>query len=105
VRSARRKYAEQVQRYLDAVNQFFPEGTRLSRPAGGYVFWVELPRQIDSAHLATRALERKICIAPGPIFSAAGKYRNCIRLTCAQPWSAQIEVALKTLGELCKSAK
>jgi len=44
-------------------------------------------------------LKYKISIAPGPIFSATQKYRNCIRLNCAQPWSVALEKALILMGQ------
>ena len=38
----------------------------MSRPTGGYVLWVELPKQIDSTALYHRALKEGISISPGP---------------------------------------
>jgi DNA-binding transcriptional MocR family regulator len=59
-----------------------------------------MPESVDSLDLHRRALERKISIAPGPIFSANGRYRNFIRLNCGYPWSDRIEHAIATLGTL-----
>jgi DNA-binding transcriptional MocR family regulator len=59
-----------------------------------------LPKQVDSVDLYRKALEKKISIAPGPIFSAKEKYQNFIRLSCGQPWSNKLEQALMTLGQL-----
>ena len=72
------------------------------RPQGGYVLWVELPRSVDSLELHRRALEQKISIAPGPIFSAKQKYKNFIRLSCGLPWTEKIDRAVATLGELAR---
>jgi len=60
-----------------------------------------LYRQIEDAR---EALEKKISIAPGPIFSAKQKYQNFIRLSCGQPWSDKLEQALVTLGRLAGKA-
>jgi len=62
------------------VSRFFPEGTRISSPAGGYVMWVELPAQVDAMRLYQLALEQGITIGPGYMFSIADTYRNFIRL-------------------------
>src|SRR5690606_6733804 len=43
LRSIRRAYREQVRRFSDAVVRTFPTGTRISRPQGGFVLWLELP--------------------------------------------------------------
>ena len=87
-----------------AVARYFPAGTKVTRPQGGYVLWVELPRSVDALQLHRRALTKKISIAPGPIFSAKQKYKNCIRLSCGLPWSEKVEQAVQILGVLAKEA-
>jgi DNA-binding transcriptional MocR family regulator len=104
LRKVRAFYAEQVQRVSAAVQRYFPPGTRVTRPAGGFVVWVELPAgACDAMHLCNAALARKIAIAPGPVFSATGKFMNFIRLNCSTPWSNDLDAALRTLGELCRA--
>lgn len=100
LRQARADYAQAVYRMTQAVDKYFPEGTRVTQPEGGFVLWVEFPNQIDAEALYERALESGICIAPGPMFSATRKYRNFIRLNCAVPWSSRVEKALVKLGQL-----
>jgi DNA-binding transcriptional MocR family regulator len=60
---------------------------------------------VDSLELHHRALQQKISIAPGPIFSPKQKYKNFIRLSCGQPWSEKIDRAVRTLGEMCAKAR
>ena len=102
LRSVRQTMAGQVQLHSQAVARYFPEGTKISRPAGGYVLWVELPGSIDSLKLYRAAAAQKISIVPGVIFSANGQFRNFIRLSCGNPMSDSIERALVTLGKLCE---
>lgn len=82
------------------MSKYFPEGTRVTQPRGGFVIWVELPKAVDALSLCQQVLEQGISIAPGPIFSASGKYRNCIRLNCAQPWNDMLDSAVMTLGRM-----
>lgn len=100
LRRVRRAYAEQVGTMTRAISRSFPDGTKVTRPLGGYVLWVELPRGVDALELHRLALTQRISIAPGPIFSAKQKYRNFVRLNCAHPWSEAIEQAVVTLGRL-----
>ncbi|MDD3518633.1 MAG: PLP-dependent aminotransferase family protein [Chromatiales bacterium] len=100
LRRVRDEYARLIERTLHAVTDHFPAGTRVTRPSGGFVLWVELPEGGDAMVLHRQALGHGITIAPGPIFSATQRYRNCLRLTCAQPWSERMEQALRTLGRL-----
>lgn len=102
LRKLRGIYATQAAVLTRAIGDYFPEGTRVTRPAGGQVLWVELPERVDSIELFHRALERKISIAPGPIFSPKQKYRNCIRLNIGVPWNARAEAALAQLGEMMR---
>jgi len=100
LREVRGRYASAVARMSDAVMKVFPEETRISQPQGGFVIWIELPEGTDSFSLARRALRQGVSIAPGPLFSASGKFGNFIRLSCARVWDARLERALVTLAKL-----
>jgi DNA-binding transcriptional MocR family regulator len=89
---------------MAAVQRWFPAGTRMSRPMGGYVLWVELPPRTDSMRLYQLALERGITVGPGYMFSTRDDYRHCIRLNYSYTWSAEIEQALRTVGQLVNAA-
>ncbi len=100
LRKTRGEYARAVERMTDAVTRHFPAGTRVTRPAGGFVLWIELPDDQDTFDLARRALAEGISIAPGPIFSATQKYRHFMRLSCACPWDGRIDRALAQLARM-----
>ncbi len=100
LRSIRRTYAGQVQCVSQAVASHFPAGTRITRPAGGFVLWIELPLRVDALQLHERALAENISIAPGPMFSAKSHFKNFIRISCGHPWSSRIERGIVTLGSL-----
>lgn len=102
LRKLRRILMTQVQQMSNGVGRYFPAGTKVTRPQGGYVIWVELPQGVDSLELHRRAMTQKISIAPGPIFSAKQRYKNFIRLSCGLPWSDRIESAVQTLAELIR---
>ncbi len=90
----------QVDRVREAIAESFPAGTRVTAPSGGFVLWVELPQGADALELQSRALARGIALAPGPIFSARGRFAHCLRLSCGFPWSPRIAAAVATVGEL-----
>jgi len=100
LRKLRAGFARQVEQTTHAIAEFFPKGTRITRPAGGFVLWVEMPPRVDSIELFRRAREQRISIAPGPMFTNTKRYRNVIRVGCGNPWSAKIEMALLRLGQL-----
>ena len=103
LRLLRRAYAEQVAQMAQALAESFPPDTRISRPQGGFVLWVELPENVDTLELQRRALGENISISPGPAFSAkARQFENFVRVSCGQPWSARIERAVGVLGHLAR---
>src|SRR6185369_10817868 len=104
LRTLRRIYARQTAQARDAVNRYFPLGTRVSRPEGGYILWVEMPEGFDAFKLYEAALQEGIGIAPGTIFTMGDRYRNCFRLNAAF-WSERIEQALETLGGMAEEMK
>jgi len=57
--------------------QYFPMQTKVSRPQGGFV--------------------------PGQLFSAKGQFGNCLRISYARLWDAEVEEGLRTLGALVKA--
>ncbi|MGD2178417.1 MAG: PLP-dependent aminotransferase family protein [Anaerolineae bacterium] len=102
LRRIRRTYERHVAAMSQAVRRHFPEQTKLTRPAGGFLLWVELPDSVDSLVLYKRALEAGIAITPGYLFSATNQYDHFIRLNAAN-WSDQAEAAIERLGHIIES--
>jgi DNA-binding transcriptional MocR family regulator len=99
LRKIRKIYAVNMAKMAEALGKFFPAGTHVTHPKGGFFLWVEMPENVDSVKLYTEALKEGITIMPGPLFSTSNKFRNCIRLNTAY-WSPKIEEAIKSLGKL-----
>jgi len=100
LRRLRRTLADQQAVVVDAVHRYFPEGTRVSLPQGGYFIWLELPEPVDAVELFWAASAQGISIAPGPMFSARGEFSHCIRLNTGQVWSRKVEDAIVKIASL-----
>lgn len=101
LRRIRREYRTLTAQYASAILTHFPESTRVSNPAGGFILWVQLPGKTDSREVQRKALEQSISIAPGPIFSSSHKdYVHYIRMNCAIPWSTQAQRAVRKLAKI-----
>ncbi|HVI45609.1 MAG TPA: PLP-dependent aminotransferase family protein [Chitinophaga sp.] len=103
LRLLRQQLSTQRMQLIQAVKEYFPAGTRLTRPDGGISIWVELPGKMDTWELYRRALEKQISFTPGGLFSSQHKYGNCLRLSYANPWNEDQDWALQMLGKLAKS--
>jgi DNA-binding transcriptional MocR family regulator len=92
-------------RYLQAVSEYFPEDTCVTRPQGGFTLWIEMNKKVNGYRLHKRALKHGIGIAPGQIFSSQGRFENCFRISYGEPWSEAIGQGLQTLGKLIREMR
>nr|WP_275129288.1 PLP-dependent aminotransferase family protein [Steroidobacter cummioxidans] len=100
LRQLRHTLGVQQQQMLESISRYFPEGCRVTSPAGGYFLWAELPATVDTLEVHREAMEAGISISPGPMFSAKREFRHCLRLNYGHLWSEQIEKALQDLGKI-----
>lgn len=92
---------EQIQTMREFVLSYFPQGTKVNDPRGGFVLWVELPEQYNCLGIFPEALKQGIGFAPGSLFSMQGKYSNFMRLN-AGITNNQTEFMIKKLAEIIK---
>jgi DNA-binding transcriptional MocR family regulator len=102
LKGLRKALHTQSLRYIQAVIDHFPEDSKVSRPQGGFVLWVELNKKIDTFRLRAEAMKHKISIMPGRIFSVNPNYKNCIRISFGKPYSDDMEYGMMLLGKLIR---
>ncbi|OOQ56504.1 aminotransferase-like domain-containing protein [Mucilaginibacter pedocola] len=100
MRNLRRALYTQCLRYMQGIAEHFPEGTKVSRPQGGYVLWVELDKSINAFELYKLAIQQNISIAPGQIFSTDARFSNFIRISFGLPYDSAIDESFRVLGVL-----
>jgi DNA-binding transcriptional MocR family regulator len=105
LKNLRRSLHTQCLRYMQAIIRYFPEDVKLSRPAGGFVLWVEMNKTVNAYTLYQEAMKHGISIIPGQIFSASGDYANCIRIGYGKPYDDTIDYGLKLLGALVRKMR
>lgn len=103
LRKLRHALQRQQEAMLTSAARHFPQGTRVTRPSGGYFLWFEFPEQVDSLQLFRLALAQGISLAPGPIFSASQGFRHCARLNHGHAWGPDSEQAMELLGRMLRS--
>lgn len=102
VRNAKEHYQRGRDCMINWVQRYFPEGTKISDPQGGLSVWLALPEQINTMTLNENLQAHRIGIAPGALFSAKGKYKNCLRLTYANYQDPRTRDAVQTIGNEVK---
>lgn len=88
--------------YIRAITDYFPEGTKVSRPQGGFVLWIELDKRIDTMELYERAIKKDISIAPGRMFTLRKQFDHCMRISYGLQWNEKLDNSLRILGDLVK---
>ncbi len=87
-------------RYLKVISDNFPSETRIRKPMGGFVFWIELNKKINTTNIFYDAIAEGVSIWPGQIFSASGGFENFIRIAFGAPLNDKIENSLKLISKL-----
>ena len=100
LKNLRKALHTQCLRYMQAIIDYFPEDTKVSRPHGGFVLWVHLNKKVNGFKLRTEAMKHNISIVPGKIFSPCGENDNCIRISFGKPWNDDADYGLMMLGKL-----
>jgi DNA-binding transcriptional MocR family regulator len=98
LRRMRSQYQRGRDQMIDWITRYFPAGTRVSRPQGGFMMWVELADDFDTLRLNRALLDHGVQVAVGSIFSASGKYRNCLRMNYSAKPTSEVENAVRKVG-------
>lgn len=102
LRRLRKAFRVSVDRMIYELAERLPTGTRISRPAGGFLLWLQLPNDTDTVALQRSALERGLSVAPGPAFSASGAHTNALRVNAGYRWGERSRAALDLLADLLR---
>lgn len=100
VRHSAHIYRQRMDQLRRWVSESFPKGTRITNPQGGFLLWVELPKKYSALVLYKKAMDKKIAITPGILFSAQGQYKNHIRLSCGAVDGEKARTTISLLANL-----
>ncbi|MEI3791058.1 MULTISPECIES: aminotransferase-like domain-containing protein [Chryseobacterium] len=98
----RKALQNNYQNYVQTIADYFPEGTKTSRPQGGLSLWVEFDKNIRTTELYDLAIKQNISIAPGRMFTLQDQFENCMRLCIGLPWTEETRLCLQQVGTLAK---
>jgi 2-aminoadipate transaminase len=94
-------YRPKQEAMLQALQDYFPDDFRWSKPEGGMFLWVEGPKGIDMEQLYWKAAERKVVYVPGKFFFAnPGEGLETMRLNYTMSDESTIRRAVETLAEV-----
>ncbi len=103
VRKIRRVYKERRDIMLDALAEFWPEGSSWTQPQGGLFLWARVPERIDTLKFLPRALEKKVAYVPGVNFYPhEDGGHNAMRLNFSNAMPEMIVEGIRRLGVALK---
>jgi DNA-binding transcriptional MocR family regulator len=97
LRQVVRTYQRNLDRILGWIHALLPADCAVSRPQGGFVLWIEL-KGLDCVRLNERLRLRGVQVAPGVLFSASGKYRDCLRINITRA-DAELYAGLERMAD------
>ena len=102
LKNMRKALHTQSLRYVQAIIDYFPKDSKVSRPQGGFTLWIELNKKVNAFKLRAEAMKHHISIVPGKIFSPSCGYGHCIRISFGRPWDEDADYGLMMLGKIIK---
>jgi 2-aminoadipate transaminase len=92
-------YKEKCRLLLKAMEDYFPDDVKFTRPQGGMFSWVSLPEEIDTKEMLMDAIEKKVAYVVGSAFYANPiRGKSKMRLNFTHPANDKIPVGIKALA-------
>lgn len=86
---------------ISLIRETFPQHCAVQDGTAGPLLWVKLPKGTSSRGLFREALENRIRILPGAIFSESPYFDRYIRLSCGWPMTKDRASAVAKVGQFC----
>ena len=97
-------YRPKQEAMLAALDTYFPEGFKWSRPEGGMFLWVEGPPGFDMEEFYWKAVERNVAFVPGKYFYTSQQEGiETMRLNYTMADEETIDNSIRILSEVIQS--
>jgi 2-aminoadipate transaminase len=85
---------------LEALEKYFPDEFRWSKPEGGMFLWAEGPRGFDAQDLYHRCVKKDVAFVPGKyFFTHPGKGLETMRLNFTMADEKEIDEGIKIIAQ------
>lgn len=103
VRKLRKTYGERRDTMLDALTEFWPDGSSWTQPQGGLFLWARVPSPIDTLDFFPKAVAKKVAYVPGVhFFPHEDGGHNAMRLNFTNAKPDMIVEGIRRLGAALK---
>ena len=98
IRSFRTQLSKNAYHTINILTTYFPKGTKVIMPAGGYNLWVKLPDKININEFYQHCEKVGVKFTPGETFSFSADFKGFFRIVFADQYSAKRVEGLKLAG-------
>jgi 2-aminoadipate transaminase len=96
-------YRPKQEAMLNALEKYFPDSFRWSKPEGGMFLWAEGPEGLDMETIYWKSIKKKAAFVPGKFFyTRKGEGIETMRLNYTMTSEDAIDKAVKVLSEVIK---
>ena len=96
-------YRPKQKAMLTALEKYFPDDFRWSRPQGGMFLWAEGPKGMDMEQIFWNTVKRKVAFVPGKYFFTSKDTGNeTMRLNFTMAGEDAIDRSIKIISEVIK---
>ena len=104
IANLRQVYGERRDATAELLRSEMPDWATFNAPGGGYFFWLTLPEGIDAGTLLPAAQTAGVSYRPGTAFSAAGGFRNALRIAISLYETDELAEGLRRLAGVIRAA-
>ena len=95
-------YKKQRNLMLAAIDEYFPEEVKVTRPEGGMFLWATLPQRMNSIEVFKLSQAKNVAFVPGRPFYTSNDGYNTMRLNFSNAPADKIDEGIKRLAEALK---
>lgn len=99
-RRLRRTLLARMERGTSLLRQMLPRQFSFAQPTGGYMCWIRGPSNFDAIAASKQALDLKLSLAPGPMFSPSEGFRNFVGMNFSGEWTEKNTNDLRAIVDL-----
>ena len=103
IEKIKKMYSKKRDLMLDAMDEYFPDKAKWTRPDGGMFSWATFSKDVDTKEMFPKAVENNVAYIHGAAFHADGSGRNTMRLNFSHSDDDKIEEGIKRLGKVIKN--
>jgi len=99
----RNAYAERSLLMKKSLEKYMPEEVKWNNPQGGFYYWLELPKNLDSTQILKKAVNNGAVFVTGKTFDPENKRNNFIRLSYSNMDIDQIDTGVEIIAKAIKN--